>query len=108
MDNDSRTQVFKGCINLLRATYTSGSNDLAIIITLDPVAALLEQRKFKGYPQLIMYVCPPPDALLNCDTSIMRFDYPHESRRWSEAFSWIQPTPQARVALLIEEKQVCP
>jgi hypothetical protein len=35
----------------------------------------------------------------------MHFDSPSDLRRWSDAFSWILPDPQAKVAKLVAEEQ---
>jgi hypothetical protein len=52
---DTRSQVCKGCVNLLRSTISNGASDATLVINLDPVSCSLEPNKFKGFAQLVMY-----------------------------------------------------
>jgi hypothetical protein len=36
----------------------------------------------------------------------MHFESSRETLRWNDAFAWVLPAPQAKIAKLVEEEQV--
>lgn len=93
----TRSQVFKGRVNLLRATISSGASDSSLVFNLDTAASALDPNKYKGFAQLVMFVSQlsfyPPlpfPSLSNCNILIMHFDSSSDARRWHDAFLWVR------------------
>lgn len=122
--SDPRTQVFKGCVDILRATVTKSADEMSLAINMgvitilssllfpciysspDPVVSSLDPHKFKGFALLNMYVRNVTLSSKNYNTVIMHFESSRETLRWNDAFAWVLPAPQAKIAKLVEEEQV--
>jgi hypothetical protein len=63
--SDTRSQVFKGCVNLLRSTISKGASESSLLIALDTVSSSLEPNKYKGFAELFMFVSQPFPPLKN-------------------------------------------
>ena len=92
----TRSQVFKGRVNMLRATISSGASDSSLVFNLDTAASALDPNKYKGFAQLVMFVSqlslpsPALPSISNCNILIMHFNSSSDARRWHDAFSWVR------------------
>jgi hypothetical protein len=88
--------VFKGRVNLLRASISYGASDTTLVLNLDTAASALHPDKYKGFDQLVMFVSqlsspsPAIQSLSICNNLIMHCDSSSDARRWNDAFSWVR------------------